>query len=546
MGTEEWGLGAVDRLHSGFLRSAATYPDRPALDLMGRTWTYAELDGLARHRAAALVRALGGPPGRVGVYAPQHGLAAYAGLLAVLYAGGTVVPLNPAFPLSRTRAMAEAAEVDALVTDRPSRVADLVPAQGQDCPVIVIRDDARPEAGAPGDGSGPESTDGQDSAVMAGTSDQPAYLLFTSGTTGAPKGVPISHRNIVHFLRHKSGSYGFSSEDRFAQVFSLTFDLAFFMTFTAWQSGGCVVPLETIHQLSPARAVRDRRITVWCSVPSVPALMLRKRLLVPGSLPTLRWSIFCGEPLPRESAEAWQRAAPHSVVENIYGPSETTVTCLAHRWDSARSPQRCVRGYVPIGRPHPGVHIMLAGPDGEPAGPGEDGELCVAGPQVFAGYWRDERTTAAALFEAPDASGVRRIWYRTGDLARRLDDEYAFLGRLDHQVKINGMRVELQEVEAHLRALDGVEQSAVVAVPCGPHGDLRLVAFVVGDRLPPDTVPGLAGALRERLPAYMVPHQVRSLPELPLSPHGKVDRITLRERAATGQTPKPTGRRPPG
>ena len=507
-------------LHAGFLRSAARHPDRPALSLRGQHWTYAELDELARRLAAELIGSLGRPPGRVGLLTNKS-LVSYVGMLAILYGGGAVVPLNRTFPVSRIRVMAMTADVDVIVTDTDADSAgqpeELTTADWQPRVVVLSEAASAPRLRTP----------------HTPAEEDLAYLLFTSGTTGTPKGVPISHGNIAHFLHNNTGRYDFGVDDRFTQIFSQTFDLAICDIFSAWQSGGCVVPLDAIHQLAPFRFVREQGITVWCSVPSTVTLLRHKGLLTPGSLPTLRWSLFCGEVLTEENADAWQLAAPNSTVENLYGPTEVTITSLAHRWDPAGSPRSGGEGGVPIGTPHPGVLTMIVDAYGRPVGPGEDGQLCLAGPQVFSGYWRAPELTAAALFTAPDGTGVSRTWYRTGDLVRRLPDgEHVFLGRTDHQVKVHGMRVELGDVEAHLKALPGVGQSAVVALPGEIDGGVRLVAFVVGPDLDAASATGLVDALRGRVPNYMVPQRLHVLPEVPLNHNGKTDRAALMELAA--------------
>jgi amino acid adenylation domain-containing protein len=346
-----------------------------------------------------------------------------------------------------------------------------------------------------------------------------AYLLFTSGSTGRPKGVPIAHRNVTAFLEHNQRRYQLTSADRLSQTFDQTFDLSIFDLFMAWNAGAAVCSLQPIQLLAPFRFLEQHRVSVWFSVPSVAALMQRQGTLRPGSLPTLRWSLFCGEALPASTAEAWQAAAPQSIVENLYGPTELTIACSTYRWDPVRSPAECVQGLVPIGRVYDGLRELIVDDQQRPVGPGEVGELCVAGPQTFAGYWRAPELTAERVLSY---GGAR--YYRTGDLVRRTETgALAYLGRGDHQVKIGGYRIELGEVEAALRRAGCIEAAALAHPAATPDG---IVAFVSGAV----EVGQLEAALRQQLPGYMVPRAIHVAEPMPLNANGKVDRGALRQR----------------
>ena len=231
-------------------------------------------------------------------------------------------------------------------------------------------------------------------ALPALTPDDVAYILFTSGSTGEPKGVPVTHGNVPHFLDVVGRRYGIGENDRFSQTFDQTFDLSVFDLFLAWTHGACVYGMTPVDLLAPTGFINRHQLTVWFSVPSVVAQLRRRDVLRPASMPSLRWSLFCGEPLPRGSAEAWQAAAPYSVVENLYGPTELTIACFAYRWDPERSPAACVNEMVPIGRPLEGLACALVGSAGEEVGSGEPGELWVTGPQTTPGYLDDAARTA--------------------------------------------------------------------------------------------------------------------------------------------------------
>ncbi|MEJ7608511.1 MAG: AMP-binding protein [Bryobacteraceae bacterium] len=259
--------------------------------------------------------------------------------------------------------------------------------------------------------------------------------------------------------------------------------------------------------------------------------MLRRKTLTPNSMPSLRWSLFCGEPLPQRSAEGWQAAAPNSVVENLYGPTELTIACLVHRWDPVGSPALCRNGIVPIGRPYEGLMAALVGDDLRPVAGGEPGELCVSGPQTTPGYWRTSDLTAQRYVHLPVNRHESRIFYRTGDLVAALaGGEYVFLGRADQQIKVLGHRVELGEIEAVLRADPAVEHAVAFGGPLSPTYPHHILALLWGNAVHTSTLMARAKAT---LPPYIVPRQIYVVQEMPLNANGKVDRRALKERLTT-------------
>ncbi|MFI9273187.1 amino acid adenylation domain-containing protein [Kitasatospora sp. NPDC052896] len=508
-------------LRAGFLHHADVRPDHIALTIGRRAYTYAEGADTARRWATRLTEGIGGRPRRVGVFA-YRSESSYLGVLAALFAGAAFVPLNRRFPLQRTRAMMEQADLDALIVDEDSLpdLPELLRGRRRPLTVLLPGADVGSLVGSvPGSLFG--ATDLACAEPMAYAdlppidADDLAYLLFTSGSTGTPKGVPITHGNARAFLDVNSARYHLTSEDRLTQTFDQTFDLSVFDLFMAWESGARVCSMQPIELLAPYRFLEQNEVTVWFSVPSVASVLSKRGTLSPGRMPTLRWSLFCGEALPRSIAETWQAAAPNSIVENLYGPTELTIACTAYRWDQATSPAECERDLVPIGRPYRGMSPLVVDEDLRPVPAGRTGELCLAGPQRFSGYWGAPQLTIERQFEHEGET-----YYRTGDLVRLRGDHYVYAGRNDQQVKLGGYRIELGEIEAALRGAGCVEAISMV----GPDGD-SIVAVVSGA----DDPATLAKAMGKQLPAYMVPKSVHLIDEMPLNSNGKVDRNALRQ-----------------
>ncbi|MFD5203929.1 amino acid adenylation domain-containing protein [Streptomyces sp. NPDC058375] len=506
-------------IHDRFLRTAAAHPHREALVTGAHRLDYAQLTAAAEHIGNALQAEGIGPRSRIGLLADRS-VTSYAAYLGVHLAGATVVPLNPAFPPARNATIASAAGLDLIVADEGA--AHEVSGLG---PVLDI------DSGFLASCRGP-----RDLTALAAGPDDPAYILFTSGSTGAPKGVPVLHRNVAAYIRHMHGRYGIGPGSRLSQTFDLTFDPSVFDMFSAWSTGAALVVPSWEDLLDPVRFVNDQALSHWFSVPSVISLASRLRRLRPSSMPTLRHSLFAGEALTLTQARAWRTAAPHSEIVNLYGPTELTVTCTEYRLpaEPADWPET-PNGTVPIGHAHP--HHDIAVLD-ESLRPAEEGELVARGPQRFPGYL--DPTADTGRFVDPQSTETFRSdgraapgdnwFYRTGDYVRLHDGVLLHLGRLDQQVKIHGYRVELGEIEAAMRDRPGVQEAIVVAASPGPQVELR--AAYVGE----SEASFVQEALRQRLPAYMVPSFVTRLDTLPLNANGKVDRAaiaTTLEPAAT-------------
>ncbi|MCB9756646.1 MAG: amino acid adenylation domain-containing protein [Myxococcales bacterium] len=520
-------------LAGGFLRSAARAPEHVALEVDGARLTYAELRAYAQRVAATLTAHRAGEGAPLTCVLGQRSAAGFAGILGALCSGHGYVPMLPSYPAARLLVMIERARARALIVDGGARRVLPEVLASAPWPLLVLclderalpDPDAFPQHRVLGPGDLAPAEDWRPPAV---TPDDIAYLLFTSGSTGQPKGVMVAHRNILRFLEVVTERYALTAADRFSHLFEVTFDLSLFDMFAAWSAGGTLCCPDPRQRMLPARYVVDSRLSVWFSVPSTALLMKETRTLEPGGFPGLRVSLFCGEALTTPVAEAWALAAPNARHENIYGPTEVTLACTTYGFGAdiaARAPD----GVVPIGAPFPGMRARVADPDTlREVEPGEAGELLMSGPQVALGYWDDPERTRAAFVVPP---GESEIFYRTGDRARRPSQPSApieFLGRLDHQIKIRGYRVELGEVEAVLRREAGVDAAVAIGWPTTTSGGAEgIVAFLAPGPGAALDVGALQRRLAQHLPRYMVPRQVRVIDAFPLNNNGKIDRNAL-------------------
>lgn len=512
----------------GFLESAERFPSRDALVVDNTNLSYREL----RDRAAAIAQTIvDQEPDSFPLAAVlgSRSATAYASVLGILGAGKGYVPLNPRFPAERTRKMLTLSGCRVLVVGREAleQLPKLLTEIG--CPLTVILPDC-PDA-AELRGAFPrhrfvsciEMSRSEGFAFdMEVDSSAVAYLLFTSGSTGVPKGVPIRHLSLRSYIEYIANRYEVNELDRFSQQFDLTFDLSVHDMFVCWERGACLFCVPEKSVMLPARFIRERELTMWFSVPSVSALLSKMRLLEPRSFPSLRFSLFCGEPLAAAHAQQWQEAASNSMVENLYGPTEATIAISHYRWNPSKSSQECLNGVVPIGTVFDGQQFRIVDPERREVS--ENGELCLAGSQVTEGYWNNPEGTRRQFVRFAETGETP--WYRTGDLVKRGENACLhYLGRIDQQVKIRGYRVELQEIELALRNASGAEQVVAVAWPVTDASADGVVAFLSGASTVDDLY--ILNRCRDVLPEYMVPRKIYRVEEMPLNDNGKNDRKKL-------------------
>jgi amino acid adenylation domain-containing protein len=497
--------------HELFEAQAARTPDAVAAVMTAdggdrEPVTYAALNQRASQVARRL-RALGaGPEHLVGV-CMQTGLPRLAGLLGIWKAGAGYVPLDPALPPDRLSFMIADSGLRIILADRASR-ASLRGAEG----VLCLEDEE----------SGPGHLAADNLAGTGVAAENVAYVLYTSGSTGRPKGVVVEHRNVVNLVYGMAGQWGIGPGRAVLGFASFAFDVSVMDMFTPLVSGGTLVLAApgTLH--SPPRLaglLRRERIAFACLPPAV------LDLLPGGEYPDLRVLMAAGEELPAEVAHRWVR--PGLRLVNGYGPTEATVIASYAELDAAASPP-------PIGFPtRPNYQAYVLDPKLNPVPAGVAGELHIGGAGVARGYLNRPELTAERFITDPLRPGPGRRLYKTGDLVRRrADGSIVFLGRIDNQVKIRGLRVELGEIEAALAAHPAVAQ-AVAAVTAGPAGEKELTGYLrphpgVGQVSDHD----MRVHLGRILPRPLIPAHLVNVGEFPLNNSGKVDRSALQALAA--------------
>lgn len=487
------------RLTDAFLTQAEASPDAAAIVTSRGTMTYAELRRRACSAAAWLRAQEVGRDELVGLVMTR-GPEQIVGILATLLAGAAYLPIDASLPEERKQYMLRDGRVRCVLT------ADVIES---------TEDGLLPELP---DGAGPDDL---------------AYVLYTSGTTGEPKGVMVSHRNVANVVADCNSRFGISAKDRFFGISAFNFDLSVYDVFGALSAGAAIVLPDADRAADPEHWLAlcaEAGVTVWNSVPAIVGLLCEQAATSGAEqLSNLRLVMMSGDRIPPElPSRLWQLKDDLAVV-SLGGPTETTIWNISHPVGRDEDGSRS----IPYGRPNANNQAYVLDADGLDAPDWVTGEICAAGTGLARGYWGDAARTAERFFD-DERRGLRL--YRTGDLGCYLPDgEIAIQGRGDFQLKVNGYRVEAGEVETRLAALDAIKEAVVVCQP-GASGD-RLVAHLVaaGDERP--DVASICARLAEHLPVYMTPSVVVWHEHLPLTRNGKVDRSALLRSAPSTTSP---------
>jgi len=524
-------------LHHLLTESAARFPDKEALRFQGTAVTYQELDQYTNQTARVLQEAGVTRGDRVGFFLNKSP-ASVVSIFGIMKAGGAYVPLDPAAPAKRHAYITRNCQIEVLLTssDKLPVVTQFFEA-GTPLTHIILLDE-----GAVGEGIGlPESVrvlswadieaESADTVPDVGTIETDlAYILYTSGSTGDPKGVMIAHRTIFTFVNWAFERFQVTADDRVTSHAPFHFDLSTFDLYVTIKAGGTVVLVPEKLSVFPIQVVRllqNERITLIYMVPSILTMMINYGRLADHDLSNLRTVLFAGEVFPIKYLRQLVELIPHPEFFNLYGPTETNVCTYYHVQPHDLEASRTEP--VPIGVACDNMEVFAINEDRERVtGPGEEGELWVRGSCVAQGYWGDEEKTAKGFVLNVHNPHYREMAYKTGDIVTLDEDgkNWRLIGRRDHMIKSRGYRIELGEIESALYSHPHIVEAAVIPIPDDIVGN-RIKAFIVTDKAVELEAKDIKTHAIQYVPNYMVPEIIEFRDRLPKTSSGKVNRTLL-------------------
>lgn len=478
------------------VRSAGMYPGKTAFVIDGIAYSYKELFACVNGIHAFLD---GREEEVIGVVA-ENRIETYAAILAVLLSGKTYVILHPHYPDNRNNKIREAGDIGVVLYADECDMAKAMPESVAFVSTRELRGEEHAE-------------------YNYGSGDTKAYIIFTSGSTGEPKGVPITRDNLNAFYTAYSAlGWNLGADDRMLQMFELTFDVSVVSTLFPLTVGAAIYTVGPgeMKYTKVYELLEDERLTFAAIAPSL--LQFLSPYFDEIRLPDLKYLIVTAEAAQADVLARFRACAPNAEFVNLYGPTEATIYCTAYR--IPREECKHYHGMIAIGRPFEEMEVVIADADGQALNTGEKGELWVSGPQVMAGYWKDREKSEQVLVRHNG-----RVFYKTGDLCYMdADGDIIYCGRKDYQVKVQGFRVELNEIEYTARKFYREEKNVVVVAKKDDDGGCQLHLFIEAAEC--DT-PSLLEFMKMHLPVYMLPARVHCLEVFPLGTSNKIDRKKL-------------------
>ena len=445
----------------------------------------------------------------------------HAGIIGTVMAGSYYTPLNETFPIERNIDIIKISNAQSIVIDiddfkNYENILDSIDdyniiCQEKDLEYITKRFPNHKVR-----------CNGQSKQNIAAEKNDAVYMLFTSGSTGIPKGIKISHYNLYNYIKAFTKRNSITDNDRFIQMNDLTFDLSVHSLFLSILHGACLYIPSSSERINPVKFINDYSITNILMVPSSIAFMKKMRVLKDNSLMSVKYLSFCGETLPFDNAILMAKAAPNAKLENLYGPTEATIACTYFEFDKNTEELIEYSGSMPIGNAYDGMNVELFDNNLNKIIDNSIGQIVLSGKQLTTGYVNNKEQTKEKFIMIDN-----KLHYITGDLGRVINNKLVFLGRNDSQVQIKGYRVEIFEIEHALSKINGIISNAVIPTPVGAATYENTTAFITCNTNI-DLIK-IKEELSKKLPNYMVPNNIIILDNMPLNSNGKIDRNQLKK-----------------